>query len=135
MNTNLKDFTKYTDFHHKMCEENKRRTVYNIEVTRDNNKTALTVDPKIGKYIGLENEVYITSFKDKNYALITNLALCDDSVRLAFDNGTTTSTDEEGILRFLNDAGVDTTVLNDYTFKNVERGSTYAILPFIKECL
>ena len=129
MNTNLKDFTKYTDFHHKMCEENKRRTVYKIEVTRDNNKTALTVDPKIAKYIGLENEVYITSFKDKNYALITNHALCDDSVRLAFDNGTTTSTDEEGILRFLNNAGVDTTVLNDYTFKNVERGSTYAVLP------
>ena len=129
MNTNLKELTKYTDFHHKMCEENKRRTVYKIEVTRDNNKTALTVDPKIAKYIGLENEVYITSFKDKNYALITNYALCDDSVRLAFDNGTTTSTDEEGILRFLNDACVDTTVLNDYTFKNVERGSTYAILP------
>ena len=90
MNTNLKELTKYTDFHHEMCEENKRRTVYTIEVTRDNNKTALTVDPKIAKYIGLENEVYITSFKDKNYALITNHALCDDSVRLAFDNGTTT---------------------------------------------
>ena len=129
MNTNLKELTKYTDFHHKMCEENKRRTVYKIEVTRDNNKTELTVDPKIAKYIGLENEVYITSFKDKNYALITNHALCDDSVRLAFDNGTTTSTDEEGILRFLNNAGVDTTVLNGYTFKNVERGSSYAILP------
>ena len=57
MNTNLKELTKYTDFHHKMCEENKRRTVYKIEVTRDNNKTALTVDPKIAKYIGLENEV------------------------------------------------------------------------------
>ncbi len=57
MNTNLKELTKYTDFHHKMCEENKHRTVYKIEVTRDNNKTALTVDPKIAKYIGLENEV------------------------------------------------------------------------------
>ena len=129
MNTNLKELTKYTDFHHKMCEENKRRTVYKIEVTRDNNKTALTVDPKIAKYIGLENEVYITSFKDKHYVLITNHALCDDSVRLAFDNGTTTSTDEEGILRFLNDAGVDTTALNDHTLKIVERGSSYAILP------
>ena len=129
MDTNLKKLTKYSDFHHRMCEEHKCRTIYKVEVTRDNNKTALTVDPKIAKYIGLENEVYITSFKDKNYALITNHALCDGSVRLAFDNGTTTSTDEEGILRFLNDACVDTTALNDYTFKNVERGSTYAILP------
>ena len=72
MNTNLKELTKYTDFHNKMCEEHKRRTIYKVEVTRDNNRTALTVDPKIAKYIGLESEV-LSSLENELYTLWQNL--------------------------------------------------------------
>ena len=70
MNTNLKELTKYTDFHNKMCEEHKRRTIYKVEVTRDNNKTSLTVDPT-GANIGFEiHGNYDCTFEFKNFNMV-----------------------------------------------------------------
>ena len=126
MNTNLEEKLKYSDFfyeHLKMdeCE------VCIIEVKNENNQTSITIEADFADMLQLANEVYLTPLQDRGYALMTSNTYGEDSIRLEFDKGTTTSTDKEGILRFLKGINVNMDECPSLTLTATRCGS-YAII-------
>ena len=127
MYNHLQSSLKYIDFFKKMNNRLGTKTKYEIEVYKCKCHASLYFEESLAKKLHVENEVYLTPLRGRDYALASSFQLNDDSIRIELEKDSTISSDTESIINFLTSINMDSNEFTSHTFEAIIYAE-YAIL-------